>query len=160
MRSCHLTKGAKVTGRDSMKHILLQYIDLVQEKEEIQKRIERLQRRLKRINEEGNVRDAVKGGSGGLQTFHVEGFPVADEDEAKYLLNKNIRLLNQRNHDITEKVVLLEEYINSLSDSRMRRMITKRYLEGKNWSKVAEEMGKKYTEDSCKKQMERFLKKI
>ena len=143
-----------------MKHILLQYIDLAQEKEQTQKRIERLQMRLERINEEGNVRDAVKGGSGGLQTFHVEGFPVADEDEAKYLLNKNIRLLNQRNHDITEKVVLLEEYINSLSDSRMRRMITKRYLEGKNWSKVAEEMGKKYTEDSCKKQMERFLKKI
>lgn len=143
-----------------MKHILLQYIDLAQEKEEIQKRIERLQRRLERINEEGNVRDAVKGGSGGLQTFHVEGFPVADEDEAKYLLNKNIRLLNQRDHDITEKLVLLEEYLNSLSDSRMRRMITKRYIEGKNWSKVAEEMGKKYTEDSCKKQMERFLKKI
>ena len=94
-----------------MKHILLQYVDLLQEKEEIQKRIDRLNKRLERINEEGNVKDAVKGGNGGLQTFHIEGFPVADEDEAKYLLNKNIRLLSQREHDIAEKVIKVEEYL-------------------------------------------------
>ena len=143
-----------------MKHILLQYIDMVQEKEEIQKRISKLNRKLERINQEGNVKDAVKGGSGGWQTFHLEGFPVADEDEAKYLLNKNIRLLQQREHEIDEKVLQVEEYLNTLDDSRMRRMITKRYIEGKVWWKVANEMGKTYTEDSCKKQMERFLKNL
>lgn len=143
-----------------MKHILLQYIDLVQEKEEIQKRINNLNRRLERINQEGNVKDAVKGGNGGWQTFHVEGFPVADEDETKYLLNKNIRLLQQREHDIEEKILMVEEYLNTLDDSRMRRMITKKYIEGKKWYQVASEMGKMYTEDSCQKQMERFLKKL
>lgn len=143
-----------------MKHILVQYIDLVQEKEEIQKRIDNLNQRLDRINKEGNVKDAVKGGTGGWQTFHVEGFPVADEDEAKYLLNKNIRLLEQREHDVTEKVLEVERYLNTLDDSRMRRMITKRYIEGKKWYQVANEMGKQYTEDSCQKQMERFLKNL
>ena len=143
-----------------MKHILLQFVDLLQEKEEIYKRIERLNKRLERINAEGNVRDAVKGGNGGMQTFHIEGFPVADEDEAKYLLNKNIRLLKQREHDISEKIIEVEEYLNTINDSRMRRMITKRYIEGKNWKVVAYEMGKHYTVDSCKKQMERFLEKI
>lgn len=143
-----------------MKHILIQYIDLQEEKEEIQKRIDQLNMRLEYINEAGNVKDAVKGGAGGLQTFHIEGFPVADEDEAKYLLNKNIRLLRQREHDIAEKVIMVEEYLNSIDDSRMRRMITKRYIEGKRWNLVAKEMGRKYTEDSCKKQMERFLEKI
>ena len=143
-----------------MKHTLLQYIDLQQEKEEIQKRINKLNKRLERINEEGNVKDAVKGGMGGLKTFHIEGFPVADEDETRYLLNKNIRLLSQREHEIKEKTVQVEEYLNTINDSRMRRMITKRYIEGKQWWKVAEEMGKQYTEDSCKKQMERFLKKV
>jgi hypothetical protein len=133
---------------------------LLQEKKEIQKRIERLNKRLDRINEEGNVKDAVKGGIGGLQTFHIEGFPVADEDEAKYLLNKNIRLLSQREHDIAEKVIKVEEYLNTMDDSRMRRMITKRYIEGKRWEQVAKEMGAQYTEYSCKKQMERFIEKI
>jgi len=143
-----------------LKHILLQYVDLLQEKEEIQKRIDRLNKRLERINEEGNVKDAVKGGNGGLQTFHIEGFPVADEDEARYLLNKNIRLLHQRDHDIAEKVIEVEGYLNTIDDSRMRRMITKRYIEGKRWCQVAQEMGNQYTESSCKKQMERFLEKI
>ena len=147
-------------GGDLLKHILLQFVDLLQEKEEIYKRIERLNKRLERINAEGNVRDAVKGGNGGMQTFHIEGFPVADEDEAKYLLNKNIRLLKQREHDISEKIIEVEEYLNTINDSRMRRMITKRYIEGKNWKVVAYEMGKHYTVDSCKKQMERFLEKI
>lgn len=143
-----------------MKHILVQYIDLVQEKEEIQKRIDNLNRRLEKINREGNVKDAVKGGAGGWQMFHVEGFPVADEDEARYLLNKNIRTLEQREHDVAEKVLAVEQYLNTLDDSRMRRMITKRYIEGKKWYQVANEMGKQYTEDSCQKQMERFLKNL
>ncbi len=143
-----------------MKHILLQYIDLAQERGEIQKRITNLNRKLERINKEGNVKDAVKGGSGGYQTFHIEGFPVAEEDETKYLLNKNIRLLRQREHDLMEKVVEVEEFLNTLDDSRMRRMITKRYIEGKQWYRVADEMGKQYTEESCRKQMKRFLEKL
>lgn len=143
-----------------MKHILLQYIDLVREKEEIQQRINKLQWKLEKINKEGNARDIVKGGEGGWKKFRIEGFPVAEEDETKYLLNKNIRLLRQREHDLMEKVVEVEEFLNTLDDSRMRRMITKRYIEGKQWYRVANEMGKQYTEESCRKQMKRFLEKL
>lgn len=143
-----------------MKHLLIQYIDMVQEKEEIQCRINKLNAKLDRINREGNVKDIVKGGNGGWQTFHIKGFPVAEEDETKYLLNKNIRLLRQREHEIAEKIVEIDEYLNTLNDSRMRRMITKRYIEGKRWYQVADEMGKLYTEESCRKQMKRFLEKL
>lgn len=143
-----------------MKHLLIQYIDLLQERKELQNRIDKLQLKLQRINEEGNVRDAVRGGNGGLQTFHIDGFPIVEEDETKYLLHKNMRLLKQRETDIQEKLVEVESYLNSLDDSRMRRMITKRYIEGKKWSQVAIEMGKRYSEESCQKQMERFLKEI
>ncbi len=143
-----------------MKHLLIQYVDLIKEKEEIQRKIDKLNAKLERINKEGNVKDAVKGGAGGWQTFHIEGFPVADEDEIKYLLNKNIRILRQREHDIAEKVVEVEKYLNTVDNSRMRRMITKKYIEGKTWYQVAIEMGKNYTADSCQKQTERFLKKI
>ena len=143
-----------------MKHLLIQYIDLLQERKELQNRIDKLQLKLQRINDEGNVRDAVRGGNGGLQTFHIDGFPIVEEDETKYLLHKNMRLLKQRETDIQEKLVEVESYLNSLDDSRMRRMITKRYIEGKKWSQVAIEMGKRYSEESCQKQMERFLKEI
>lgn len=142
------------------KSILEQYIDLKIEIEEIENNIEKLREKLDRINKEGNVKDAVKGGDGGIRTFHVEGFPVADEDEVRYLLRKRIRILKERQDKARELVVSVEKYLNTLDDSRMRRMITYRYIEGYPWWKVAQHMGKQYTEDSCKKQMERFLKKL
>lgn len=140
------------------KTALEQYISVKQEIREIEARIERLNSKLDRINREGNVKDAVKGGNGGFQTFHIEGFPVAEEDEAKYLLSKNIRLLEARKAKAAELVVRVEEYLNTLDDSRMRRMISMKYIEGMSWCKVAQRMGGRATEDSCKKQMERFLK--
>lgn len=140
------------------KTVLEQYINLRQEIKEISARIARLEQKLKRINEEGNVRYAVKGGDGGLQTFHIEGFPVAEEDETKYLLRKNIRLLEERKARAAEQVIEVEKYISSIDDSRMRRMVTLRYIDDLPWWKVANRMGRGHTEDSCKKQMERFLK--
>lgn len=142
------------------KSVLEQYIDLKLEIEELEDKIAKLQERLERINQEGDVKDAVKGGDGGLQTFHIDGFPVAEEDEVKYLLRKRIRILKERQDEARELVVSVEKYLNTLDDSRMRRMITYRYIDGYPWWKVAQYMGKMYTEDSCKKQMERFLKKL
>lgn len=140
------------------KTVLEQYINLQKEIKEISARIARLEQKLKRINEEGNVRYAVKGGDGGQQTFHIEGFPVAEEDETKYLLRKNIRLLEERKAKAAEQVIEVEKYISSIDDSRMRRMVTLRYIDDLPWWKVANRMGRGHTEDSCKKQMERFLK--
>lgn len=140
------------------KNVLKQYISLKKEIEDINIRIQKLQAKLKAINEMGNVKDAVKGGAGGLQTFHVEGFPVAEEDETKYLLQKNIRILEERKAKAAELVVEVESYINTIDDSRMRRMITYRYIDNMPWLKVAKKMGREYTEESCRKQIERFLK--
>ena len=140
------------------KTVLEQYINLQKEIKEISARIARLEQKLKRINEEGNVRYAVKGGDGGQQTYHIEGFPVAEEDETKYPLRKNIRLLEERKAKAAEQVIEVEKYISSIDDSRMRRMVTLRYIDDLPWWKVANRMGRGHTEDSCKKQMERFLK--
>lgn len=142
-----------------MKNALEQYINLIKEKEETEQRIRTLNTRIENINNGGNVNDAVKGGIGGWQTFHIEGFPVADEDEAKYLLNKQQRILTQREHEIAEIIVDVEKYISTLDDSRMRRLLTKRYIEGKRWYQVAKEMGQNYTEDSCRMDVKRFLQK-
>lgn len=150
--------GSRTEVIEVKRTALEQYIDLKKEIEEIEVRIQRLQKKLDRINKEGNVRYAVKGGDGGLQTFHIEGFPVAEEDETKFLISKNIRILNERKAKAEELVVEVESYINQIDDSRMRRMITLRYVEEHQWWRVAEKMGKGYTEDSCKKQMERFIK--
>ena len=89
-----------------MKHILVQYIDLLNEKEELEKRIQKLQDKRDRINSGGNVRDVVKGGEGGLQIYHLEGYPVADEDEVLYLIKKNISYLLKHTKKIKEMELL------------------------------------------------------
>lgn len=143
-----------------MKHLLIQYSDLIMEREEICKRIKKIEKKLELINSEGDVKDAVKGGAGGWQTFIIDGFPVIEWEENIYLLKKAKRELSIRENKIAEQTADVEKYLNTLDDSRMRRMITKKYIENKPWSQVAYEMGKMYTEESCRKQMERFLKKL
>ena len=141
-----------------MKNALIQYIDLKKEIQDIEQRIERLSTKRDRIIEQGNVLDAVKGGDGGLQTFHIEGFPLAEYEETKYLLNKNIRVLEERKRKAAEQVVEVEKYISTITDSRMRRMITYRYIEGKSWNQVAKQMGGRATGDSVRMELKRFLK--
>lgn len=142
------------------RNILDQYSSLLREKRDIEKRIERLERKLEMIRSGDNMLDAVRGGAGGIQTYHIEGYPTAADDEITYLLTKNRRLLRERERQIEETIVSIEKFINSVSDSRMRRMISYRYIDNMEWQEVAQRMGRHYTEYSCKKQMERFLKEI
>lgn len=142
------------------KSILEQYSDLTKEKEETVRRIADIEAKLDRLNREGNVNDAVKGGLGNKQTYHIKGFPVGEEDELRCQLSKQKRILKERESIIRDKTNELELWLNGLNDSRMRRMIIKRFIEGKEWRQVAIEMGKSCTSDSCKKQMERFIKEF
>lgn len=137
---------------------LRQYIHLLKEKEETEARIKNINKKLERINNEGNVKDHVKGGEGNRQVYHLEGFPVADEDELRAALNKQRRILRDRSMDIFEKTTELEKWLNELDDVRMRRIITKHYIEMKPWHTVAREMGKVYTEESVKQAFTRFMK--
>lgn len=143
-----------------MKHILKQYRDLIEEREEIQNRISRINRALDRLNREGIVKDAVKGGLGNMQTYHIEGFPTSKEDELKHNLNKQRSILAVRESDISDLTNEVEQWLNGLDDSRIRRLITKRLIEGKPWNTVAAEMGDKYTEDSCRMLFNRFVKEV
>lgn len=142
------------------KNILEQYSSLLKEQQDIEKRIERLEKRLKRIREGGNVKDAVRGGNGGIQTFKIEGYPTAEDDETAYLLNKNRRILQDRKRKIEETIVEVDKFISSIDDSRMRRMVTYRYIDNMEWQQVAGSMGKRYTADGCRMDMKRFLENL
>ena len=53
----------------------------------------------------------------------------------------------------------VEEYIGQIEDSRIRRMITYRFLDDLTWVQVAYRMGGKHTADSCRVAIDRFLEK-
>lgn len=153
------------------KSILTQYGDLQEEAKETQEKIRKLKNTIERIEaqlskiESGEVvRDKVYGGAGGIQGFVIEGVPVVEYEKKKSDLLLKKLMLNQRKStlellefDILRKANEVEEFIKSVDDSRMRRIINLRFIEGLSWNQVANRIGGNNTEDSVKKAFYRFM---
>ena len=139
------------------KEILIQYSDLQEEIKEVRQRIEKTERQIERIEKEKTVRDKVMGGEGGLQTFNIEGFPYPEYSRKKTLLSSRKATLTSLEMELLETLNKVEEFIASVDDSRMRRIINLRFIEGLSWNKVADRIGGGNTEDSIKKAFYRFM---
>lgn len=139
------------------KQILIQYTDLQKECKELRNRIEKLEEQIARIESDGTVVDKVMGGDGGLQPFKIEGFPYPTYSRKKTLLYARKATLSELELELLETVNSVEEYIKSVEDSHMRRIITLRVIDGLSWNKVADRMGGNNTEDSVRKAFDRFV---
>lgn len=155
------------------KEILIQYSDLQEEVKEIRKKIEKLEERIPKIQQRINeiekgetVKDKVRGGLGGIQSFQIEGVPLKEYSERKTDLLQKKLLLNSRKStleilefDLLKKTNEIEEFIANIDDSRMRRIINLRFIEGLSWEKVAICIGGNNTEDSVRMSFNRFMDK-
>ncbi|MCM1224611.1 MAG: hypothetical protein NC548_60200 [Lachnospiraceae bacterium] len=155
------------------KEILIQYTDLQQEVKEVREKIQRLEdsipkieKRINEIEKGETVKDKVRGGLGGLQSFNIEGVPLKEYEKKKTdLLTKKLLLNNRKStlkimeFDLLRKTNEIEEFIASIDDSRMRRIINLRFIEGLSWFKVAERMGNNNTEDGVRMSFNRFMEK-
>ena len=154
------------------KHLLDQYGDLKKEKTEIRDQIKKIEseiakteKRLEEIETGEHVKDKVRGGPGGNQSFNIEGIPVKEYERKKTSLYFKKLLLNKRKIDlekleieIIKKTDEVETFISEIDDSRMRRIIRMRFIDNMSWNKVADNIGGGNTEDSIKKAFQRFLK--
>ena len=139
------------------KEILIQYSDLQEEAKEVRETIERTERQLAKIEEDGNVIDTVSGGGGGIQHCKIEGFPYPEYSRKKTLLYARKATLASLELELMEMLNQVEEFIASVDDSRMRRIITLRFIDNLSWNKVADRIGGNNTEDSVKKAFYRFM---
>ena len=139
------------------KEILNQYTNLRKECKEVREKIDKLEKQIEKIEDEGAVIDKVRGGEGGLQSFRIEGFPYPEYSRKKTLLFARKAKLSEIELDLLEKVNMVEEYISSLSDSHIRRIISLRVVEGLSWNKIAIKMGGNNTEDSVRMSYNRFI---
>lgn len=139
------------------KEILNQYTNLQKECKEIREKIDKLEKQIEKIEDEGAVIDKVRGGEGGLQSFRIEGFPYPEYSRKKTLLFARKAKLSDMELELLEKVNMVEEYISSLSDSHIRRIISLRVVEGLSWNKIAIKMGGNNTEDSVRMCYNRFI---
>lgn len=143
-----------------IKESLAQYCDIQQEIKDIRIKINRLEEQIRIMEEKGYiVKDSVAGGNGGIQHFTVEGCPWPEYTRKKTLLITRRQQLQDREMKLLELTNEVEGYIGEIQDSRMRRIITYRFLDNLTWFQVAQRMGGKHTADSCRVAAERFLEK-
>ena len=149
------------------KNILEQYIELKEEIQDLHDRIDRDQRRLTRINEEGLVSDTVKGTrkDGTFGPIKITGYPIPEYNQVKNMIKKRVAKLHILEDELQEAVNAVDEFIARIPQSDLRMMFRLRYLDDKTWAAVAINMNHhfpkrkiKYTEDSCRIRHDRYLK--
>ena len=141
------------------KEILIQYSDLQQECKEVREKIEKLEKQIAKIESEGAVVDKVRGGEGGLQSFKIEGFPYPEYSRKKTLLYARKATLSELEMELLETLNDVEEFIASISDSHIRRIVNLRVVDNLSWNKVADRIGGGNTEGSVKMAFQRFMEK-
>jgi len=135
--------------------ILSQYKEQIEEVKDLRNRRENLKKQIEKIEQEGSVIDSVKGGSGGIQRYVIEGFPLPMYSKKKTALLRNIVQLETAEKELLELTVKTEEYIQSIQNSRIRRIIRLKYIDNLSWVQVASKVGG--TADSVRMELNRFL---
>lgn len=138
--------------------VLSQYSNIKKEIDELQQKIKRLENEIDKIEQGEMVIDTVSGGNGGTQHYKIEGVPLPEYSRKKTLLYSRKTTLQLLEDDLLEKTNAVEEFIASVDDSRMRRIINLRFLEGKTWQQIATIIGGN-TEGSVKMAFQRFVEK-
>ena len=141
------------------KELLSQYTCLLKEREHVEASIERLERRIARMEDDGTVIDSVKGGYGGIQRFVIEGYPNDDIVRQRGILRLRKAHLEQLDEMVQLKINEIESFMNAVTNSRVRLIIRLRYINGLQWEEVARQMGGGNTEDTCRKMLDRYLEK-
>ena len=154
------------------KDVLNQYSDLQKEitetKEKIDKlehQITKLEKRIQEIESGEIVKDKVKGGYGGVQSFNIEGIPTKEYQKKKMELYTKKTLLESRKEvlkslelEILRQLSDVEDFIKRLPDSHIRRIVTLRVVNNLSWSDVALKIGGGNTEDSVRMMFNRCVK--
>ena len=139
------------------KEILIQYSDLQEEVKEVRERIDKTEKQIAKIEDDGNVVDSVCGGSGGTQHFKIEGFPYPEYSRKKTLLYARKATLASLEMELLETLNQVEEFIASIEDSRMRRIINFRFIDKLSWLQVANRLDSNSTADGVRMEFNRFM---
>ncbi len=141
------------------KNILEQYEDMKKERTDTEQRIRQTEKELERFNKKYMVKDTVKGGSGGIQHFTVEGFPYPEYEQKKSLLLSRKLRLEHLEEKLEKQLEEVEKFIDTIENSRKRRILKYKYVDGLSWRDVAKKMGPGNNEDSVRIEIKRFLER-
>lgn len=138
------------------KSILEQYCDLQEEIKGVRRRISDLEKAIKVMEEKGYSEiDTVKGGSGGIQHFKIEGFPYEKYSKRKTLLYARKSILETLEFDLLEMTNDVEEFIATVPDSKIRMILTMRFIDGLSFEQIGDRLN--YDRTSVSKKLDKFM---
>lgn len=151
---------------------ILQYSDTVEYLNDLKRRkakyisdIHKLETRLLEIENGSTVKDSVRGGDGGIQTFKIEGVPSKEYSEkrtklymTKIHLENAQSVIDEEEQALAEKVLEIEQFLATIEDKKVKRIITLR-MKGSTWNEIADVIGRNATEDSVRMLFNRFVEK-
>lgn len=142
------------------KNTLEQYSSIKREIADLERMIADSNRKIKKY-EKQVVSDTVTGTrtDGTTGPIKITGIAKQWIDREHGLNEKRWEKIKCFKTKLKKLVAEVEEYIETIPDSEIRRIARWRYLEELEWKQVAVRMGKGYSETSCRKKMERFLQK-
>lgn len=136
------------------KNILSQYIDACELIRETEEEIKKLNRKKKTV-----IQTNVSGSNPEFpynpQHFKIQGttFNYADDSQLRY----QKKILEERKSQTEQLKTNVEEWLNTIPP-RMQRIIKYKVFEELTWQQVAGKMGRRATEESIKKEFQRFFK--
>ncbi len=137
-----------------MKEELLQLCDIKKEIKELENKINKLEIKANCIISD-SVETTTKTFPFLLTHEKIKGIDI----KANKLLEKYKIILKERYENLLETQIKIEEYINELPTSRLRRIFTMRYIDQSSWKRIALAISPKATEDSVRLEHDRYLKK-
>lgn len=134
----------------TLKESLLQYTDT-------QKEIKELENKINKLEAESNIFSIVESSS--LKPpFQKCNIKIEHIDyNKKKALNYYRDILQNRYDRLLEQQTRVEEFIDRIPTSRLRRIFAYKYIENFTWQKVAYIIGGKATSESVRKEHDRFL---
>lgn len=114
-----------------------QYAVIVQEANDLKRRIDKLRKDLARLESDGTVVDSVCGGEGGKRHYKIEGMPSRDISVTKTRLQCQIMRYHDalsRIDDFKDKV---DEAIMNVPDAETRMMLRCYFCDGMNQTQIA-----------------------
>ena len=123
---------------------LVQYCDLQNEINKLEKRIDRLEKQSEMIS------DVVQNG-------HKRHVIIYGHDYKRVYKLDMLKITLQKRYDMALNLQTeIEEYINTIPKSDIRQIFEHRYIDNMNWFQIQIEMGYRH-EDTARKKHDKFL---
>lgn len=138
----------------NLKENLLQLCDIRKEIKELENKIDKLELKTQEI-----VSDSVDNTTKIFPIIRTRLKIKGLDQESQKKLEYYRTVLENRYDALLDVQIKTEEFINNLPTSRLRRIFTYRYIDQLTWIKIAHLIGGNATEESIRKEHDRFLEK-